>query len=799
MAVVNLPTAATVFVGRDAELADMMCLLSEPACRLLTLVGPGGIGKTRLAVRSAADQLPNFAHGVYFVPLASVNSPDLLAAAIAGTLGVSFYGSEEPGLQIVHYLRAKQMLLIMDNFEHLLGGIDLLTAILQAAAGVKFLVTSRERLNVQEEWALVLDGLPFPTDGTSDPLESYSAVQLFVQRARQVQVSFSLTENAEAVRAICQRVEGMPFGLELAATWLRAMSCRQIAAEIEGNLNILTTPLRNVPERHRSLQTVFEQSWRLLDTSEQQVLMRLSVFRGGFDREAAEQVAGGSLSLVAGLADKSLIRLNASGRYDLHELVRQYAADKLLRVGEEYSTRKCHYDYFLKLAEGAEAHAFGREQIAWFDRLDIELDNLRAAILWSLESEIGLRLTAALGWFFSERGHWIEGLDWSTRMLAASQDSPVSLRAKALYSAGALAGLQGDKRTRTLCEQALALARAANDRWNIAWALSHVGLYLSENFDSVAALEESLAIFREIDDPMGLAHTLHRRAFKAIEHQQDYAYGRALLEEASIRARDAGDKVMTAWVQYLLGTVSWYQNDDLMRAKTYYESSLSIFREAHFPVGAVQGQLALIEQTMGNFARAQTLYADTLILQGELMPNYPFVLYRLASVAIARGQLVRAAILFGNADGSPMPDTNAFPEAFTYDSDIALVRVQLGETAFAEAWAAGKAMPYAQAVAYAVEGRATLIEAPPDEQVRNDSQAALPRPSAKQPLNEPLSSRELEIMRLIADGFSNSEIANQLVLAMSTVKWHINQIFSKLAVTSRTQAVARARELGLLT
>ncbi|MHB8752772.1 MAG: LuxR C-terminal-related transcriptional regulator [Aggregatilineales bacterium] len=803
MAVVNLPAAATVFVGRDAELADMMRLLSDPACRLLTLVGPGGIGKTRLAIRAAAEQPTNFSHGVYFVPLASVNSPDLLAAAIAGTLGISFYGSEEPGLQIVHYLREKQMLLVMDNFEHLLAGIDLLADILQSTAGVKFLVTSRERLNVQEEWALVLDGLPFPTDDTNSPLESYSAVQLFVQRARQVQASFLLSENAEAVKAICQRVEGMPLGLELAATWLRAMSCRQIAAEIEGNLNILTTPLRNVPERHRSLHAVFEQSWNLLDAAEQAVLMRLSVFRGGFDREAAEQVAGASLPVVAGLADKSLIRLSAAGRYDLHELVRQYAADKLLDAGEVQLTIQRHCDYFLKLAEGAEAHAFGREQVAWFDRLEAELDNLRAALAWSIESETGLRLAAAMGWFFSERSHWLEGLNWLERTLAANPDAPPPLRTKALHSAGLLAGILGDyRRGRTLCERALALARVLNDRWNIAWSLSHLAVLAdSQPAKSAALLDESLALFRAIDDPMGVAHTLIRRAWRALD-LKDYRYARLLVTEAATRAREAGDKIIMAWAACDLGRLCWLEDHDGTQARAYFESSRSLFREANSGFYDPIISQADVELALGNVVRAQVLYEEALTLMlepasGALGVSYTFA--RLASVARAHGQIERATKLLGIADNAALArlEDQAVGLYVTFDRDMAAVRAELGETAYAEAWAAGKAMTPKQAIAYALESSATPIETPLDEQVQ-DSPAAPPRPSAKQSQNEPLSSRELEVMRLIADGLANSEIAAKLFLTTGTIKAHTRSIYSKLGVNSRTQAIAQAQKLNLL-
>src|SRR5260221_1526923 len=476
----NLPAQSTAFVGRSTELAVIAERLADPLCRLLTVLGPGGIGKTRLAVQAAANQIARFAHGVYFVPLAPVRSPDLLAAAIASALNVSFYDSEKPNSQIDHYLREKRILLVMDNFEHLLEGTGLLTDILNTAPAVKILATSRERLNLQEEWVFTLDGLAYPQGLTAEPIESYSAVQLFAQRARQVQASFSLDENVQPVIAICQQVEGMPLGLELAASWLRLMPCEQIAAQLARNLDFLATPLRNVPERHRSLRAVFDQSWSLLSDAERSALMKLSVFRGGFDLQAAEKVASAPVPILAGLADKSLVRLSPVGRYDLHELLRQYAADKLAETGEAVATANQHLSYFLNQAERAEAELNGPQQIAWLDRLELEHDNLRAALAWSLsggDAEMGLRLAGALGWSWIIHAQWSEARKWYTGLLAANASAPASVQAKALHRAAEMENYLGDsKQGMIFAEQALQLARAADDKWNTAWSLATLGL-----------------------------------------------------------------------------------------------------------------------------------------------------------------------------------------------------------------------------------------------------------------------------------------------------------------------------------
>jgi tetratricopeptide (TPR) repeat protein len=336
-------------------------------------------------------------------------------------------------------------------------------------------------------------------------------------------------------------VEGIPLAVELAAAWVRVMSCADIAREVQRSLDILATTTRNMPEKHRSMRAAFERSWESLTGDEQAAFRKLSVFRGGFTREGAEQVAGATLGILASLVDKSLVQVDSSRRYNLHELLRQYAADKLQDVGEADTTIQTHCDYFLWLAEETEAHNFGREQIAWFDRLEADMDNLRAVLAWSAETETGLRLAVASLWFLNERTHWREGLEWMEQTLAANPDAPDSLRAKALHSVGALAFQAGYfRQARAYLEQALALARAANDRWNIAWSLSWLGLVVLQGnaFDqSAAVLDESLALFRELEDPMGITHTLIRRSWDA-GGQGDYPYTHLLLEEAGMLARD---------------------------------------------------------------------------------------------------------------------------------------------------------------------------------------------------------------------------------------------------------------------
>lgn len=326
----KLPAQLTSFIGREAELCAVAELLANPACRLLTLVGAGGIGKTRLAIEVAFRVAQHFADGVCFIPLQAVPSPDLLTPAIVDALAIPRSGQADLLSHVLTYLHDKHLLLVLDNVEHLLDAIGVLTAILQAAPAVTLLVTSREVLHLQEEWLYRIDGLAVPADAHADAWANCDAVRLFVERARQVRHDLALETEAAAVVRICRLVEGMPLALEVAAAWLSTLSCAEVADEIQRSLDFLSTTLRDVPERHRSMRAVFDHSWQRLSPEERAVFMRLSVFRGGFNRAAAEVVAGATLPLLTALVGKSLLRWEFDRRrYQIHGLLRQYAAEQL--------------------------------------------------------------------------------------------------------------------------------------------------------------------------------------------------------------------------------------------------------------------------------------------------------------------------------------------------------------------------------------------------------------------------------------------------------------------------------------
>jgi predicted ATPase len=379
----HLPAEPTSFVGREKELAELLRLLTNPNCRLLTLVGPGGIGKTRLAIQAARAFQQETAQAVYFVPLQSVSSGEGLISAVVDALKFPLSGQAAPQLQLLHYLRDKTLLLILDNFEQFLGagGALFLPDLLEAAPSVKLLVTSREVLNLQEEWLYPVQALPYPGDvDQTDDITDYSAIQLFVERAQRVRRDFSLVEEQTSVSRICRLVEGMPLAIELAASWTKTMPCALIAAEIERSLNFLTSKLRNLPEQHRSMRAVFDHSWALLSPEEQRVFKRLSIFRGGFRREAAEQVAGASLLNLSALVDKSLLRWDPDGRYQIHELLRQYAEEHLHDALEELADiHYLHCAYYANFLESRWAGILAGKQREVRAEITADLDNIRAA------------------------------------------------------------------------------------------------------------------------------------------------------------------------------------------------------------------------------------------------------------------------------------------------------------------------------------------------------------------------------------------------------------------------------------
>jgi predicted ATPase/DNA-binding SARP family transcriptional activator len=711
-----LPIPTTPFIGRDVELVEIARLLENPACHLITIIGPGGIGKTRLALAAAAEQAETFAQGVAFVPLVAVSSSEFLAAAILTALGVSLQGQPSPLEQLLAYLREREMLLVLDNFEQLLDGLDVLTRLLQHAPQLTLLVTSRERLALQAEWLFDLEGLSYPIGELTDANSAYGAIELFVQRARQVQRQFTLTEdNTRAVARICQLVEGLPLAIELAAAAVRERSCVKIAREIESGLRVLTTSMRDIPERHRSLWAVFEHSWQLLSQEEQAILRRLSVFRGRFDGDAAAHAAGATSLQLSALVDKSLLRMEPAGRYDLHELVRQYAGEKLLEAGEVDPTRDLHLDYFLVLAERAEPQLYAAQQQTWLDRLAADHDNLREALGWALANrqvQVAARLGGVLARFWGLRGYLSEGRQWLVKVMALfCNGSPeAAIRARVLRGAGMLAWRQSDfDQAGWLMEESLALSREIGDAATISrdlQSLATVEITRGNYARGMALLEECLAGDRASGDKEGVAYDLGSLADLAF-HLGHYTRAQDLYAESLALHRERNDKNSIAICLNNLGEVARFVGDYLQSA-TLTEEAMLLFRELRAKQGLAVSLANLGELRLwsGDDESARVMCREALALQRELgaVGDIAIILPSFAAFALKAAEPQRASRLYAAAEVLRQATRALISAAQSkvYAENIATARAQLGEAAFSKAWAEGRAMTVEQTIAYAL-------------------------------------------------------------------------------------------------
>jgi predicted ATPase/class 3 adenylate cyclase len=679
----NLPVQQTAFIGRERELAALRVLLGRdrhggtPA-HLVTLTGPGGTGKTRLALQVAAELLDAFADGVHFVSLAPVSEPVLVASAIVRTLGLRESGEQPLEDLLTGYLRDKELLLVLDNFEQVVGAAPLVGRLLAAGPRLQVLVTSRVVLRLYGEQEYPVPPLALPAlDHLPEVavLSQYEAVALFIQRALLTKPDFVVTNaTAPAVAEICVRLDGLPLAIELAAARVKLLPPPALLTRLESRLTVLTGGARDLPARHQTLRAAIDWSYDLLDPGEQALFAWLAVFVGGCTLDAVEDVcarAGGlSLDVLDGLGslvDKSLVRQQedpegTEPRFTMLETVHEYARERLVQSGQAALLSGAHAQHFLALAEEAEPYLTGTQQAMWLAGLDAEHDNLRAVLRWAQESGevlVGLRLAAALGRFWNVRGPQGEGRRWLEAFLATegtqSEDGvDAAVRARALIWAAALSWGQADAAgTARLAESGLALSRALGDTWGVATAL----LYLAAvaTFDDLPhamdLFAESLALYQELGDKQGSAFALRNLA-TAHAFQGDYAQATALHEESLGLSRDVGDKAGIATALMWIGS-NTTNDGHYVRATVLFEESLALYRELGdtWGVASCLNFLGDVAYGQGDVAQSEALYRESLALFREQNARIEIALclYNLAYVAHKQSRAVQAKALLAES------------------------------------------------------------------------------------------------------------------------------------------------------
>ncbi|MBA3872673.1 MAG: hypothetical protein H0X30_26355 [Anaerolineae bacterium] len=890
----NLPVVPTPFVGRTKDTQAIQGLLVDPTCRLLTLVGPGGIGKTRLSLHIlqtiAETENPDYADGVYFVPLQSLDAPNLIIRAIAKELDFSFFPGD-PQQQLLDYLCDKRVLLLLDNLEHLLEGAEVISAILSHAAGVRVLATSREALNLQEEWVYNVDGMGIPTADDLDSFESFSAVRLFIQSARRVHPAFSVENERAGIVRICSLVGGMPLGLELAAAWVRALSCEEIADEIASNLNILETSARNMPERHRTMRGVLAQSWTLLTAEEQQVMIRLAVFQGSFIREAAEVAARASLRVLSALVDKSWLRWDSDDRrYDIHELLRQYAEEQLIASEQADAARDAHAAYFAGWTQKREAEIKFQRQDGALEDIDCNFANVRLA--WQRAMDVRNidwinQMTEALNFFCDMRARFTEGLELfesasdcfadlegsdnrftyyrlrlrRARMVQNSQtyvpkdmdDLFIELEdilkavepfncpmetAFTLYQIGFVQSFRstdevslpyftecvriyseaGDlfykadslhllatstkdfQISKDYYKEGYYIQKAIGDRNGMGWSLTQLARsnYTEHLYEAADQFnQQARVIQRERKDWKGLHFSLINNAL--------WTFRRGYGTEAILAAEESLDVATTMHMLTperascsTLGLILIVTELDVARGQVLCEKVMTTFLPlvssiTEAEIDALNG-LAIAAYLRGDITAAHNYYRQVVdqISKSWVTQTQDDILVNLATSGIlvldAQGQTALAVEIASQL--SNIPDSPGLLSTEWVQKWPLLIRLrekweaQLGTTAYTEAWERGKNRQLTPSIDLLQSGLDGLPEVAQSKPVPTN--------------NMSLTTREQEVLTLLANGLSNREIATQLVFSLGTVKWYVNQIYGKLGVGSRTQAIVRARELQLL-
>ena len=848
----SLPVPLTSLIGRDQEVQAIGDLLAQPEVRLLTITGTGGVGKTRIALQVAADLLEEFADGIHFISLAPISDPDLVIPTIAATLAIKETAAQ-PLLDLLKAaLQNKHLLLVLDNFEQILPAAPQLLDLLASCPKLKVMVTSRAALHLTGEHEFAVPPLAVPNLTqlpTFADLARVASVCLFVERAQALKVDFALTAaNARTIAEICVRLDGLPLAVELAAARSKLLPPQALLKRLSQRLQILTSGTRDVPARQQTLRNTLSWSYDLLPSQEQGLFRHLSVFVGGCTLEGIEAIAtalhdeaGHILDEVASLLDKNLLiqkeQSNGEPRLMMLETVREFGLACLLESGEAIPVRDAHAAYYLRAMEEREPKLVGRESLRWLEQVEWEHDNLRGALNWLLESEQSeqaLRLSSALWHFWSTRGYVGEGLTYLERGIEGKKVGE-SVRAKALnVAADLLLTFDNFDRAAEFCQESLQLYEGLAEKAGSATSLCLLGAayqYKGKIDEAQVLLNESLALFRELGDTGGAAEVVENLAhlafyqgeyarafalaeeslglFKEVEDTQNiakmltvllnmasyrgvYAGSEALAKESLALHRELGDKVGIADVLFAQGDVLLNQGE-YAKARPLLEEALVTHRELGLKgrISSTLFSLARIAFGQGEYAEAERLHLESLALKREVDHKWwiPLGLEELGAVAAMQGHSHWAARLVGAA--AAMRETLHLPpepaNRSNYERGIAHARIQLGEKAFARALAEGRSMALEQ-VLVTREAMKMPISAPTTQAASPPLEKSLPTYPAG------LTAREVEVLRLVAQGLTDAQVAEHLVISPRTVNWYLTSIYSKLGVSSRVAATRYAIE-----